>query len=224
MHSWRLALALAAASALAGAAGAAEPGRPPGGVLDFIRDMRMTLQARRSIRLDKDLNKLNLGVEVKNGIAHVWGPVPDSHAARRAVSRLEAIDGVTDVRTDFHIRKVAPPDAFASRKVDLPQPQPPAGSGGIPPPVPKAESPGVPRSPPLREEKPAMTPVRRAGPTLAERIAAIRKSDPRFADVAIAVSGADVTVFRGNDDDAASLFAQRLNDVQGIGDVILANK
>jgi len=194
--------ALAAATAI----GAEEAGRPPAGVLDMIRDMRMTLQARRTIRLDKDLNKLNLGVEVKRGVAHVWGPVPDGHVARRAVSRLEAIDGVVDVRTDFHVRRQAPPDVFAARKVDLPPPAP--------------EKP-----PPPRDEKPAaVTPVRRAGPTLPERIAAARKSDPRFADVAIALDGINVKVFRGDDDEAASLFAQRLGDIPGLRDVILANR
>jgi hypothetical protein len=196
--------------------------------------MRLTLQARRSIRLDSELNKLNLGVEVKNGVAHVWGPVPDGPTARRAVSRLETVVGIVDVRTDFHIRKAPVSEMYASRKVEMPLPggaaapsdgvtrKEPAAPQAAPAPRPSAMAGAGGPAPPA--ERPSVTTVRREGPTLAERIARARKSDPRFADVAILVEGASITVFRGGDDEAASLFAQKLGEVPGVSEVLLSNR
>jgi hypothetical protein len=195
------------------------------GVLQAIRDMRLTIQARSTLRQDSELNQL--GVEVKNGIAYVWGPVKDRVMERRAVSRLELIVGIEDVKTECRYARPAPkppPDAVASRKVELPPPlhdpdarlSRPADKGPKKPAATSVERP--------MPKKPVAASVSRSPAlSLSASIAAVRKADPRFSRVRVVLDGLNITVLRGDDEVAASLFAQRLQAIPGVGDVVLDN-
>ncbi|MBY0231904.1 MAG: BON domain-containing protein, partial [Gemmataceae bacterium] len=136
MRTWLMILGLAM---LPGSAEAAEPMRPPDGPLAMLRDLRLTIQARRALQSDRVLSNLNLGVEVRGGVAVAWGPVPDDAAAQRAVSRLESLPGIVDVRTEFHSARLdrAKEPAFRVAKVELPSPEtakpaPPAKPAPVP--------------------------------------------------------------------------------------------
>ena len=199
MKDWRLAFGLAALLLPANTE-AAEPSRPPSEALGHISDLRLTILARRSLEGDAALAKLNLGVEVRDGVAVAWGPIPDREAGRRAVARLERISGIRNVRPDFHFARVDPDpeQAFAARKVDAALPRPAA---------PK------PRKP---------VPVAVVGGGLSARIAAIRKTNGRFAGIRTEIEGNSITVHRGDDEVAASLFAQKLQQIGGVEEVFLA--
>jgi hypothetical protein len=69
--------------------------------------MRLTVLARRAFQHDRVLGPLNLSVKVRDGVATVWGPVPSAEVGRQAVARLEAINGIYEVRSDLHLRKPA---------------------------------------------------------------------------------------------------------------------
>jgi hypothetical protein len=217
MQLRQLTLGLAALLLGVGWANAGEWGKPPVGVLQTIRDMRLTILARATLRQDSELNRL--GVEVKDGVAHVWGPVSDRAMERRAVSRLELIVGIEDVKTDCRYARPAPKppaDALASRKVDLP----PVKFGPETVPSKPTPTPVVKPAP----KKPVVTSVSRSpAVSLAAHIAAARKADPRFPRVRVVLEGNNITVLRGDDEVAASLFAQRLQAIPGVGDVLLDN-
>src|SRR5947209_4184529 len=83
------------------------PSRPPAAALGLIRDLRLTVVARREFQHDRVLGPLNLGVQVRNGVATVWGPVPSVEVARQAVARLEAINGIFEVRSELQLRRPA---------------------------------------------------------------------------------------------------------------------
>jgi hypothetical protein len=221
MRFRQLTLGLALLLLVAGWANAGEWGPAPPSILQAGRDMRLTIWARATLRKDPELNRL--GVQVRDGIAYVWGPVKDRAMERRAVSRLELIVGIEDVKTDCSYGRPAPKpptDAVAARKVDLPSPD---FGKPAPPPLP-------PKKPVVRAvvkpapKKPAATSVSRSpAPSLPAAIEAARKADPRFPRVRIVMDGINITVLRGDDDVAASLFAQRLQAIPGVGDVLLDN-
>lgn len=75
---------------------------PPSSPFDRIRDLSVSVRARRVLKEDAELASLNLGVSVENGIASVWGPVPSTDVARRAISKLQNVRGVREVRTNFY--------------------------------------------------------------------------------------------------------------------------
>lgn len=84
------------------------PPRPPASALGKIRDLAVTVRARRALQEDSVLGALNLGVWVENGVAVVWGPVPSQDVGRRALAKLRSVTGIAEVRPDFHLRQ---PDA-----------------------------------------------------------------------------------------------------------------
>lgn len=208
-------LTLAALLLTAGWASAGEWGGPPVGALLAIRDMRLTMRALAALQEDKELK--GLGVEVKNGTAHLWGPVADRAAERRAVSRLGLIVGIKDVKTDCHYARPQPRqpvDLFAARKVDLPPAAP-----GIPPAT--SRPPFTPVTPAVKKGPSAASVSRGPVMSLSARVTEARKADPRFRAVRVVVRGNNLTVLRGDDEVAASLFAQRLEAIPGVGDVVL---
>jgi hypothetical protein len=81
-----------------------------------LRDMRLTLQARRTLAEDDELGVYSLGVDVQDGMARVWGSVHTEELAWRVVDKLRRVAGVTQVRSEVTI---------VSEK-DLPLPSRPA--------------------------------------------------------------------------------------------------
>jgi hypothetical protein len=68
-----------------------------------IRDVEITLYARRAMLQDPDLAKLNLGVSVHYGQATLWGTVQSWEIAERALQVLEKVKGVYGVHSDLRV-------------------------------------------------------------------------------------------------------------------------
>lgn len=85
--------------------------QPPTVFHDIMNNHRLTIQARAALQREETLAPLKLVVVVKDGVAEVSGPVPSAEVARLAVRRLEAIDGVREVRKRFYAQATveAPP-------------------------------------------------------------------------------------------------------------------
>lgn len=97
---------LAVAVALAGSlvpVGAEAP--KPGPPRAAVRDLQLTVHGRRALQEDGELAALNLGVRVRDGVATLWGPVPSVHLIARAVQRLEAVQGILEVKTELYVAR-----------------------------------------------------------------------------------------------------------------------
>jgi len=70
--------------------------------IPWLRDMQVTVYARRALADDPELSRWNLGVNVRDGIATVWGPVPNDEVGRKAVKAIEQVRGVMSVRSDLY--------------------------------------------------------------------------------------------------------------------------
>lgn len=90
-------------------------------------DWRDTQNARDALADDKYLLKFNLGVRVQNGVARLWGPVPDVNVAERAVERLRAVPGIRRIVDATHL---IAEDVSVRRREQPKQPRP-----GLPDPV-----------------------------------------------------------------------------------------
>jgi hypothetical protein len=179
-------------------------GEPPASAIGMIRDLRLALLARRELRNDKLLSGYDLGVEVKAGVARVWGSLPDRDLARRALSRVEHLDGIREVVSEL---KTAGPVVVSD-----------AGFKALKGPSPPALPPALPEVKPSRPPAQPAQPVKRD--LLAERIQKVRQ-EARFARLRVEVSGRVVTVYRGGDDETAAALAQRLREVEGVEEVKL---
>lgn len=78
----------------------------------WLRDMQVTIYARKALSEDAALARLNLGVNVRDGIATVWGPVPSNDLSRKAVQKLEGVKGVLQVRSDLYLLGPRKEDEF----------------------------------------------------------------------------------------------------------------
>jgi hypothetical protein len=86
-------------------AGTGPPGpQPPAETLSLIRDMTLTVQARRRLSEDDRLAPCNLSVKVNGGTATLWGPVPSAAEARRAVKLVEQVRGIVTVRNELFVQ------------------------------------------------------------------------------------------------------------------------
>jgi hypothetical protein len=80
---------------------------PPQDALVAIHDLKLTRQARQALARDVALAPLRLGVQVRQGVAVVWGDVPSDAVAQQAKDKLQAIDGIFDVRSELRPAKGA---------------------------------------------------------------------------------------------------------------------
>ncbi len=208
------------------------PSRPPASALGLIRDLRLTVLARRAFQNDRELAPLNLGVRVRDGVATVWGPVPSADTARLVIARLEAITGIDEVRSELQVRR---PD------------RPPVPELGIPIRVPtrvEAAKP-VERTVECRpgEERPGKLPPmkalplptqpapkrdrvtsRPAEPPLQVAVDRVRQSSSRFRSIPVELRGNVVVITRsGSDDEDVVALAQALRRVRGVAEVILSS-
>ncbi|HEV3117437.1 MAG TPA: BON domain-containing protein [Gemmataceae bacterium] len=68
-----------------------------------IQDMELTLRARRALADDPVIAKLDLGVEVRNRVATLWGSVSSKELCQQAEARLRNGLGLTAVCNELHI-------------------------------------------------------------------------------------------------------------------------
>jgi hypothetical protein len=218
-----LTAALAAGVSSRGAAGppATAPAAPPRGV---IRDLELTIQARRVLAADETLGPLNLIVEVRGGVATVSGPVPSPILVPRAVGLLGQVRGLFQVRSDLYIVPEKRPPEILVAAPDVPtvtssaSPDPVSGSlntltGRAVPGFPKPDQEGDPAPaasaggpvallPPETAAGPAPgPPVAPASPSpgpaaddLARAVERLRRGDERYAAFRVEARGGVLTV------------------------------
>jgi hypothetical protein len=226
---------------------AEESSRPPASALGLIRDMRLTVLARRAFQNDRVLGPLNLGVKVRDGVATVWGPVPSPAAARQAVARLEAINGIYEVKSEMHVRRPTEKPllaelgipARAPTRIDVAKPDDRTGSIRPPPREPivaagDAQRPGKPgnlpelRSVPMLPQPPPRrdtTTSRPAPVPLSVAVQRVRSSELRYRAIPVEVHGNVVIVRRtGAADEDVTALAQALRRVRGVAEVIVTSE
>jgi hypothetical protein len=77
----------------------------------LLRDLELTLRARKTLLQDPILAPLAIGVSVHDRVAVLWGKVPSVELAHQAQSRLRQVLGLTDVRDDLCVCPPAGADA-----------------------------------------------------------------------------------------------------------------
>jgi hypothetical protein len=226
----RLAL-LAAVLSLAVAVGA-EPLPAPPSPHSRLRDLELTVLARRALHADTGLAPLNVGVRVTDGVATLWGPVHTVEEARRAVKVLEAVSGVATVRSDLRLEKGQPEDLLAlplpedpPTRTDAASPDPVSGSLGtltrrnparLPP-----TAPAVALMPPV-STAPAPPRAAPAPPSTAEAVEALRQSERRFRRIRAEVQGGAVFLHPGETPrEDVMAFYQVLARVPGVERVVV---
>lgn len=107
---------------------------------DQSRDFLLTVQARRLLLDDPQLGPLNLGLNVVDGVAILWGPVPNAALSFRAEQRLRAMIELAEVRNQLHVtdeetRLFSPPSSphFLPDRLPPIVPQEPSLPGRIKP-------------------------------------------------------------------------------------------
>lgn len=66
-------------------------------------DWLIAHNARKSLWSDPNLTQLNLGVQVRDGEALLWGPVLTPEQAAEAVARLKLVPGVKSVINELFV-------------------------------------------------------------------------------------------------------------------------
>jgi hypothetical protein len=97
--------------------GAAKPPLPDA-------DSRLTALARGTLLEDRALAPYNVGVQVHDRVATLWGPLPSEALARRAMQLLRSLPELTAVRSELRVE----PDTEPARRMRAPS-QPPRASG-----------------------------------------------------------------------------------------------
>ncbi len=212
---------------------ASEPTRPTS---MSAQDLRLTLDARRLLASDAKLSGLNLGVQVRGGVATVYGPVTSAEVMDRAREALKPLKGIREVRNELTV--LAPEDMpRAESKPQRPSPEPstlpvrvPHISATLPAKEPEplagpvleaqpAETLLPPVLPvlPVEEKKPPVLPP--ASPGLRATIEQMRQAEPRFPGIVFEVSG-NVVYLRGTGPEVKA-FAQVVALVPGVERVAL---
>jgi len=73
------------------------------GFADPPLDLQHANQARRALAQDRDLAAFNLGVEVEDRVATLWGTLPGDGLRRRAIELLKTLPEFRAVRSDIMI-------------------------------------------------------------------------------------------------------------------------
>ncbi len=91
---------------LAGASAQAGSGRTDD---DMGRDLRQTMDARKLLAEEPELEAINIGVTVRNRVATLWGPVPSAEVAFRAELVLRSMFELTAVRNELFVSELVEP-------------------------------------------------------------------------------------------------------------------
>jgi osmotically-inducible protein OsmY len=86
---------------------------------DPSRDVRQTMQARKLLADDPELAQFNIGVNVTDRVAVLWGPVPMAEAAFRAELCLRTMIELAEVRNELFVREPLEPSRVPL-KIDNP--------------------------------------------------------------------------------------------------------
>jgi BON domain len=76
---------------------------------DADRDLRQTMEARKLLADEPELDALNIGVTVHNRVATLWGPVPSIEVAFRAELVLRSMFELTAVRNELFVSELVEP-------------------------------------------------------------------------------------------------------------------
>lgn len=156
------------------------PPRPPTSAPGKIRDLAATVRVRRALQEDSVLAGLNLSVWVENGVASLWGPVPTEEIGRQAVTKLESVRDIAEVRPNLYVRKPEPerlllaeraPPADSLARIDVFKPD----SDQIEPTPPARPAAPVPLNAELAAAPPRQSPPR----AMAKELATPRLLAPR---------------------------------------------
>lgn len=108
-----------------------------------LRDMRLTIRARKMLLEDPHLGSLNLGVRVEQRIAVLWGPVPSVEIGWQAEERLRTMIELAEIRNEMLVLpeegSPLPPQRLDGPGV-LPELLPPVLPGRPAPLIPKLRS------------------------------------------------------------------------------------
>jgi hypothetical protein len=216
------------------------PPEPPPFGLDRLRDLAASVRARRVLKDDRDLARLNLGVSVEDGVATVRGPVPSDAEGRRAVALLEGVRGIRAVRAVFYPETPHESNLLGglSRRPQLPQrfeASKPTAEAETPPRLPRVTQPAVvthgssgPVAPQVFAPRAVALPPRAPDPppgSLRDRIAAIRAADARFGTIPILIDGTRLPVQQGAAEDGViRALLDRLRRVPGVTEVELKSE
>lgn len=95
---------------------------------DPVRDLRLTMQARKRMFDDPELAALNVGVTVNDRAAVLWGPVPTVEAMFRAELTLRGMTELVEIRNQLFVSELEPiraPLKFDAPPRFLPERAPP---------------------------------------------------------------------------------------------------
>ena len=67
------------------------------------RDLVLTIHARRLLLKDRELGSLNVGVQVRNRVAVLWGPVTSAELAIKAETCIQAMYELIEVRSELYV-------------------------------------------------------------------------------------------------------------------------
>jgi osmotically-inducible protein OsmY len=81
---------------------------PPAAKLHDARDIHVALRCRRAVGQDSELARYAVCVTVRQGVAVLWGRLPDERLVRRAVEIVQRVPGVFQVRSEVAVGPVEP--------------------------------------------------------------------------------------------------------------------
>jgi osmotically-inducible protein OsmY len=87
---------------------------------DAGRDVRQTMEARKLLADEPELEAYNIGVTVQNRVATLWGPVPSIEVAFRAELVLRTMFELTAVRNELFVSELVEPMKKKPLRIDNP--------------------------------------------------------------------------------------------------------
>jgi osmotically-inducible protein OsmY len=101
---------------------------------DTARDVRQTMEARKLLADEPELEAFNIGVSVQNRVATLWGPVPSIEVAFRAELVLRTMFELTAVRNELFVSELVEPMKKKPLRIDNPpRPLPDLAPPKLPP-------------------------------------------------------------------------------------------
>jgi hyperosmotically inducible protein len=76
-----------------------------------LDDVALLAKIKTALRLDKETKKLDLEVEVREGVVHLGGRVPDDELRLRAIERVKAVSGVEKLEETIEVEERSGPGA-----------------------------------------------------------------------------------------------------------------
>jgi osmotically-inducible protein OsmY len=87
---------------------------------DAARDVRQTMEARKLLADEPELEAFNIGVSVHNRVATLWGPVPSIEVAFRAELVLRTMFELTAVHNELFVSELVEPMKKKPLRIDNP--------------------------------------------------------------------------------------------------------